>query len=164
MRITREIAIAAPHMRVWELIDNDDRRRLWMPDLIATTYPRGRPTGDPAGTQIRVTLREDASIRTLSGRIEACVVGRLRAVSLADDRFEMHVSYQLGHNGGSTRVRYSGQFRLSGVGPASGGSVMFALARPIVERRVTDGLVRLKTVAETVADRSFAKAPPRCGS
>ena len=84
MRIVCEISIAAPHTVVWTLIANDEARKLWVPELVATTYPSGRPRSDPTGTRFRATIRDGPSIRCFVGEVAAHVEGRLRAIRLAD--------------------------------------------------------------------------------
>ncbi len=145
MRIVREIRIAAPHTFVWSLIADDEARKLWVPELVATTYPSGRPKSDPTGTRFRETMREGASIRTFAGRVAAHVEGRLRAVHLADDQIAMDITYRLGRRSSATEIRFVGEFQLAGLAP---GSMMMTAARPAIEARITDRLGRLKAVAE----------------
>lgn len=145
MRIVKEISIAAPHKLVWDLIDGDEARKLWIPDLVATTYPAGRPKSDPTGTRFRETLREGASIRSYAGEVAAHVEGRLRAVRLVDEHMSMDIEYRIGRGSAATSVRFAGVFLLSGLPP---GSAMMGAARPVIEARITAGLERLKAVAE----------------
>lgn len=145
MRIVREISIAAPHKSVWTLVSDDEARKLWIPELVATTYPSGRPKSDPTGTRFRETLREGAGIRSFAGEIAAHVEGRLRAVHLADEQIAMELAYRLGRRTSATEVRFVGRFQLAGLAP---GSLMMAVARPAIEARITARLARLKEVAE----------------
>lgn len=145
MRIVREIRIAAPHTRLWDLIADDEARKLWVPDLLATTYPAGRPKSDPTGTRFRETMRDGNSIRSFAGEVSAHVEGRLRAVHLADDQIAMDLAYRLGRATSATDLRFVGEFHLNGLVP---GSLMMAAARPAIEARIADRLARLKAVAE----------------
>lgn len=145
MRIVREISIAAPHTSVWTLIADDEARKLWVPELVATTYPSGRPKSDPTGTRFRETMREGGSIRSFAGEVAAHVEGRLRAVHLADEQMSMEIAYRLGRRISATEVRFVGRFQLAGLAP---GSVMMTFARPAIEARITARLARLKAVAE----------------
>lgn len=145
MRIVREIRIAAPHSRVWTLIADDEARKLWVPELLATTYPSGRPKSDPAGTRFRETMREGETIRSYAGEVAAHVEGRLRAVHLADDQIAMDLAYRLGRCTAATEVRFVGQFRFAGL---AAGSLMMSAARPAIEARIAARLARLKAVAE----------------
>lgn len=153
MRIVCEIAIAAPHGRVWQLIDDDECRKLWIPELVATTYPSGRPKGDPTGTRFRETMRDGASIRCITGEVAAHVPERLRAVRLTDTHLTMDITYRLGRGPTTTVVRYAGQFQLAGVVTAGGSGMMLGLARPLVEDRVRSRLAQLKAVAERASGR-----------
>lgn len=148
MRIIREISIAAPHTAVWPLIDDDDRRMLWLPEIVATTYPAGRPKGDPTGTRFRVTVREGETIRSFAGEVSARVEGRLRAVRLADEHMVMDVEYRIGRQPSGTSVRFAGVFTLTGVSGGAPRGLLLEMARPMLERRVTDRLERLRSVAE----------------
>lgn len=51
MEIARTVNIGAPIERVWPLLDDDRNLQLWMPDVIETSYPHGKPEGDPVGTR-----------------------------------------------------------------------------------------------------------------
>lgn len=150
MRIVQEISIAAAHARVWGLIDDDEARKLWIPDLIATTYPAGRPGSDPTGTRFRETMREGASIRSYAGEVAAHVEGRLRAVRLVDEYMSMDIEYRIGRRPAATEVRFSGIFRFAGLPQ---GSAMMGAARPVIEARIAAGLDRLKAVAEAPPQR-----------
>ena len=148
MRIVREIDIGAPHARVWQLLSDDASRKLWMPDLIATTYPAGRPTGDPTGSTFRETMREGGSIRSFAGTVTAFVEGRMMAVRLQDHQLRMEIDYRLNRNANSTGLRYSGEFQLVGVM----GGMMIGMARPMIEGMVSRQLDSLKRVAEAKTD------------
>lgn len=148
MRIIREIDIAAPHARVWRLLSDDANRKLWMPDLIATTYPAGRPKGDPTGSTFRETMREGGSIRSFRGEVTAFVEGRMMAVRLEDHQIGMEIEYRLNRQQHGTSVRYAGDFRLLGII----GGMMIGMARPMIEGMVGRQLDSLKRVAEAKTD------------
>jgi hypothetical protein len=114
-----------------------------MPDLVAITYPSGRPNGDPTGTRIRKTFKAQESIRTYSGEVTAYVEDRLRSLHLEDETIAMDIDYHLGGKGGATRVRYAVRVSL-----VNGGSALMELARPLMEARMEARLFRLKSVVE----------------
>lgn len=144
MRIVREIDVAAPRNGVWKLIADDAQRQLWMPDLVAITYPAGRPNGDPTGTRIRKTFKAQQSIRTYSGEVTAYVEHRLRSLHLEDEAIAMSIDYHLGGQGHVTRVRYAVSAALRN----GGGGTLLGLVRPLMEARMEARLRRLKSVAE----------------
>lgn len=145
MRIVREIEISAPRDRVWRLLSDDASRKLWMPDLIATTYPGGRPKGDPTGTTFRETMKQGGTIRSFAGEVTAYVDGRMIAVRLADNQIAMEIDYRLSRSGSGTGVRYAGHYALVGLA----GGMMIGFARPMIEGMVRRQLDGLKRVAET---------------
>ena len=51
MRVVTTVQVDAPLEKVWPVLDEDENLKLWMPDVIETTYPDGKPEGDPVGTR-----------------------------------------------------------------------------------------------------------------
>ena len=145
MRIVIEMSVAQSADRVWSLLSDDNLRPLWMPEHVATTYPEGRPSGDPVGTRFRETLADGPSIRTFEGEIRAYVEGRLLAVALEDAMVAIEASYRLGRAPGGTLVRYAGDYHLKGI---VGGGLLMTAGRPMIEARVRRDLERLKRAAE----------------
>jgi uncharacterized protein YndB with AHSA1/START domain len=150
MQIATTVEIGAPLDRVWPLINDDENLKLWMPDVVETTYPEGKPEGDPVGTRFLQRIREGGRISTYQGEVTAYEPGRLLGIRLGDARhFVTDVTYRLSEEGPETRLDYACRVTLlSWIA-----RVMIPIGAPMMRRIVKRHMANLQRVAEEGAPR-----------
>ena len=145
MRVVTTVDIAAPIERVWPLLDRDENIKLWMPDVIETTYPDGKQEGDPVGTRFEQKIREGGRINTYLGEVTAYEPHSLLGVRLGDERnFSTEVTYRLSAQGRRTRLDYACDVRLF----SWLSRIMILIGGPMMRRIVKRHMANLKRVAE----------------
>lgn len=145
MRVETTVQIDAPLERVWPLLDEDENLKLWMPDVIETTYPDGKPEGDPVGARFEQKIREGGRINTYLGEVTAYEPRRLLGVRLGDERnFSTDVSYRLTKQGTGTRLDYACDVQLF----SWLSRVMILIGGPMMRRIAKRHMAILKRVAE----------------
>lgn len=144
MRQTRRIRIQAPHSRVWELIDDDRKVSSWMPHIVATRYPGGKPAGDPVGAKFVQEMRQGDAVSTYEGEITEYQPGKLLGVLMRPAAFAIHVVYHVEGDDDWTRLDYGCDVR-----PTTWrGYFMIWYGKKTLNRILDQQLARLKFVAE----------------
>ena len=106
MRQTRRLRVNAPVARVWELIDDDSKLPLWMPHIIATRYPQGKPKDNPVGTRFIQEMHDGDTTSTYEGEVTEYEAGTLLGVILRPQAFVMHVVYHVSGDDDWTVLEY----------------------------------------------------------
>jgi uncharacterized protein YndB with AHSA1/START domain len=145
MRIATVVEINAPVERVWPLVAEDGNIGLWMPDVLETTYPDGRPQGDPVGTRFEQRIREGGRVSTYQGEVTAYAPQSLLGVRLQDQgNFSTDVVYRLSRQGAGTRLDYTCDVVLK----SRLARLMMVIALPMTWHIVKRHMRNLKRVAE----------------
>ena len=145
MRIARVVDIDAPVERVWPLIAEDRNIGLWMPDVLETTYPDGKPQGDPVGARFEQRIREGGRVGTYQGEVTAYAPQRLLGVRLQDQgNFATDVVYRLSRQGAGTRLDYTCDVVLK----SRLARIMMVIGLPMTWHIVRRHVRNLKRVAE----------------
>jgi len=145
MRVATTVDIDAPIERVWPLLDRDENLKLWMPDVIETTYPGGKPEGDPVGTRFEQKIREGGRVNTYLGEVTAYEPRRLLGVRLGDERnYSTDVTYRLNAKGTGTRLDYACDVKLL----SWLSRVMILIGGPMMRRIVKRHMANLRRVAK----------------
>ena len=149
MRQTRRLRVNAPPAKVWELIDDDSKLPLWMPHIIATRYPDGKPHDMPVGTRFIQEMREGDKVSTYEGEVTEYQPGRLLGVLLRPQAFAIHVVYHVQGDDDWTLLEYGCDVR-----PTTWkGRLMLLLSKRLLESILDQQLARLKLVAEGRGER-----------
>ena len=144
MRQTRSIRINASPQKVWELIDDDDKVPKWMPHIVSTRYPEGRPMGDRKGARFVQEMRQGDVVSSYEGEITEYQQGKLLGVMTRPQAFAIHAVYHLSGDEDWTRLDYG-----CDVKPMTWrGYMMVWWARSVLNRILDQQLARLKWVAE----------------
>ena len=98
MRLARQVLIDAPPARVWALIDDDRNLALWMPNLIGTRFPDGRPDAKAGasrvGTRFIQTLQvEGGGTSEYAGEVTEYKPGQMLGTRLTPQAFTVDVRY-----------------------------------------------------------------------
>jgi uncharacterized protein YndB with AHSA1/START domain len=141
------VQIAAPPALVWSLIDDPARLPLWMPDVLETVYPNGRPKTGAVGTRFIQKVRDGRSTKEYRGVVTAFDAGRLLGIELVDGSYKIDVTYKLSPNGDGTQLDYRGALTMHNALL----QMMAAMAWPMTRSILLGQVARLKTVAEAEA-------------
>lgn len=144
MRQTRRLRVNAPHHRVWELIDDDSKLSLWMPHIVSTRYPDGKPKGNPVGARFVQEMREGDKISTYAGEVTEYEPGKLLGVMLHPKAFAIHVVYHVSGDDDWTLLEYGCDVRAT----TWKGTMMLMLGKRLLSGILDQQLARLKLVAE----------------
>ena len=144
MRQTRSLRINAPHQRVWELIADDAKLSSWMPNLVATRYPQGKPADNRIGTRFIQEMRQGDTIASYEGEVTEYQPGKLLGVLLRPEAFALHVDYHIEGDADWTRLNYG-----CDVKPTTWrGYLMVWYGKKMLNRILDQQLSLLKLVAE----------------
>lgn len=144
MRQTRSIRINAPPPTVWELVADEDKLPLWMPNVVRTTYPKGKPKGNPIGAKFVQELRNGEATSSYEGEITEYQEGKLVAKLLRPEAFAMHIVYHVEGDEDWTRLDYGCDLRPN----TWRGYLMTWYGRKLLNSILDQQLARLKLVAE----------------
>ena len=145
MRQTRSLRVNAPVTRVWELIDDSEKLPLWMPNIVSTRYPDGKPEGNPIGTRFIQELKEGQTTSSYEGEVTEYQPGRLLGVMLRPQAFVMHVVYHVEGDEDWTRLDYG-----CVVEPTTWkGRFVLIVGKRMLKAILDQQLALLKHVAET---------------
>jgi uncharacterized protein YndB with AHSA1/START domain len=147
MAVHETLHIAAPPALVWSLIDDPARLPLWMPDVLETVYPQGRPKREVAGTRFIQQVRAAGGIKQYDGIVTAFEAERLLAIELTDQTYRIQVAYRLTPDETGTRLDYTGDLTMQNAFMALMATMAWPMTRSILLRQVAN----LKTVAEAEA-------------
>ncbi len=146
MRQTRSIRINAPPHAVWTLIDDETKRPLWMPHVVATRYPDGKPVGNRVGVRFIQEMRDanGEGVTGYEGQITEYKKGKLIAMMVRPEAFAIHSVYHLDGDEDWTRLDYG-----CDVKPTTWrGYLMVWWGRQLLNSILDQQLARLKQVAE----------------
>jgi uncharacterized protein YndB with AHSA1/START domain len=145
--VSHRLEIDAPIERVFALVDDPEKTKLWMRGLEETVFTTRRSRANPVGARFTQRIRHGRRIAEYDGRVTAYERPHRLALRIGDGRGAFDVEYRLSDLGGRTRLDYTAT-----------GSDPTGLARPAgaffawVTRRIAGKqMQRLKTVAEAAA-------------
>ena len=144
MRQTRRLRIQAPAERVWSLIDDESKLSLWMPNVVSTRFPNGKPAGNPIGARFIQEMREGDAISSYEGEVTEYEPGKLLGVLLLPQAFAIHVVYYVDGDEDWTRLDYGCDVKPN----TWKGRLMLYLGKRMMSSILDQQLARLKLVAE----------------
>jgi uncharacterized protein YndB with AHSA1/START domain len=156
MALATTLHIDAPPARVWQLIDDPAQLPLWMPEVIDTVYPDGRPANDARGTRFVQRMKDARGIKTYQGKVMAYEPGRHLALTLTEAMVTISVGYRLTPYEQGTRLDVTGDLAMNN--PLF--SMMALAAWPMASAHLKRQIAELKRVAEsTPMPASTSSAP-----
>lgn len=146
MRLARTVLIDAPTDRVWALLDDERNIPQWMPHVVGTRFPDGKPAGDPVGARFIQTLQENGRTSEYIGEVTAYKPGHMLGLRLIPQAFVVDVCYYVTSDAerACTELVYTCETRANGWY----GMVMLVLGRTMLANIADQQLARLKQVAE----------------
>lgn len=106
MRANYRLNINAPVGTVFNLVDDDEKVKLWMDGLEETLYPWGRNRENPVGTKFRQKVREGGRMAEYDGEVIAYEKPTHLAIRIGNSEFLMQVDYRLTPGPTGTRLDY----------------------------------------------------------
>ena len=144
MRQTRRLRVNAPVARVWELIDDDSKLPLWMPNIVSTRYPNGKPQGSPVGARFVQEMRQGDVVSSYEGEVTAYEPGRMLGVLLRPQALAVHVVYHVTGDEDWTLLEYGCDVRAT----TWRGTLLLLFSKKLLKGILDQQLARLKLVAE----------------
>lgn len=146
MRLARQILIEAPPARVWALLDDESNIPRWMPFIIDTHFPDGKPDGDPVGARFLQIMEENGKRSAYAGIITGYEKGRMLATRLTPEAFTVDVRYFVRPHGDgkSTELTYTSETHAA----TWWGTIMLMLGKKLLARIADQQLARLRDFAE----------------
>lgn len=154
MEITYHQEIIAPIEIVFDFLNDDEKKKLWMEGLESTEYPKGKNEGNPVGSIFVQTIGERGNSQEFAGIVTEFAPPTLLAVQLQGSAFRADVTYELTDRGRKTDLDYhcdlvfnSLLFRIVGF-----------LFRGLTSRILKNQMTKLKELSEQAAVR---RSPPQ---
>jgi uncharacterized protein YndB with AHSA1/START domain len=110
MKGTYSTIIKAPVETVFKFIDDPEKTKLWIEELVSTEYPEGLNRDQPVGTKFRQQMREGGKVQTYDGEVTAYEKPTLLAIKLSGPSFQVSVTYRLTPVEAGTRLDYEADF------------------------------------------------------
>ena len=109
MKATYTIEINAPIERAFDLVDDDEKIKLWMDGLEETTYTSDRDRENPVGTIFKQRIREGGRISEYEGEVTNYDKPNRLGVRIGNKHFVMRVDYRFTPTEAGTRLDYSAE-------------------------------------------------------
>ena len=154
MAVAETILIAAAPECVWALIDDPEMLPLWMPDVIETVYPDGRPAASLVGTRFVQRVRDKGRVTEYQGVVTGYEPGHYLAIDLTQPMFRISVGYRLSPAPTGTRLDFTGD--LSMHNPMM--NLMAIAAWPLTSSILKRQIAGLKRVAESLPPAAVTRA------
>ena len=146
MRLVRQILIATPPERVWALLDDESNIPKWMPFIIDTHFPDGKPEGDPVGAKFLQIMEQNGKRSAYAGIVTAYEKGQMLGMRLTPEAFTIEVRYFVRpHGDGSfTELTYTSDTHAA----TRWGTLMLVAGKKLLARIADQQLARLREFAE----------------
>jgi uncharacterized protein YndB with AHSA1/START domain len=144
MRMTYTQEIAAPIDRVFDLIQDPDKHKLWLKGVEETRYVEPYDPANPVGTKFKQSIREGGRVKVYDGEVTAFARPKHLGIRLFSPQFSVAVDYRLTPVAGGTRLDYGADFTSGSWFIRFLGRVLGFFTRGILRKQMH----RLKAMAE----------------
>ena len=103
-RLNRDIN-ASPET-VFRYVDEEDKVKLWIPELVANEFPHGKNDENPVGTKFIQKLKEGGRVRSYEGEVTAYEKNRALSIRLGNKGFTVDVDYRVEPRGNGSRLEF----------------------------------------------------------
>jgi uncharacterized protein YndB with AHSA1/START domain len=145
--LKHRLEIDAPIGRVFALVDDPEKIKLWMRGLEETVYASEPNRADPVGTRFTQRIRQGRRVAEYEGVVTAYDKPRHLAVRIGNEKFAFDVDYRFTDLGGRTQLDYTA----SGADPTGVARPAGAFFAWVTRRIAAKQMRRLKKAAETGA-------------
>jgi carbon monoxide dehydrogenase subunit G len=144
VRVTYALEIDAPVERVFELVEDPEKVKLWTDGLEENAFPPDYDRAHPVGTRFRQAIREAGLLRVYEGEVTAYERLRRYGLRLWNRRLSVEADYRFTPGQRGTRLDYAVDLRIA----SWLGRLTARLYRHLTEGIVRNQMRRLKRVAE----------------
>jgi uncharacterized protein YndB with AHSA1/START domain len=106
MRLTYTLDVNAPVERVFELIHDPHKHKLWLQGVEETRYVGGHDPANPVGARFKQRIREGGRVKEYDGEVTAFAKPKHLGVRLWSPQFSVQVDYRLTPLAAGTRLDY----------------------------------------------------------
>jgi uncharacterized protein YndB with AHSA1/START domain len=145
--LKHRLEIDAPIGRVFELVDDPEKIKLWMRGLEETVYASKPNRADPVGTRFTQRIRQGRRVAEYEGVVTAYEKPLHLAVRIGNEKFAFDVDYRFTDLEGRTQLDYTA----AGADPTGVARPAGAFFAWVTRRIAAKQMRRLKKVAETGA-------------
>lgn len=145
MRTQGSVEIDAPPERVFYWIDDAERVKAWLPNLVESEDLE--VTGNRIGSTFRQVYLENNCRMEMQGVVTGYEPNRRLACEMHSNGFDLTVDYRLEDLGGRTRLTQDSQVRMKGLWRIVG-LVMGPFLRRSSQRQLDQALATLKRCVE----------------
>jgi uncharacterized protein YndB with AHSA1/START domain len=114
MRYVYPLEIAAPAEKVFDLIHDPEKHRLWLQGVEETRYIGDHDPDRPVGARFLQKIREGGRVKEYDGEVTAFDRPRHLGIRLSSRQFSVQVDYRLTPLGQGTRLDYTADISVSG--------------------------------------------------
>lgn len=104
--ITYSMDINAPIERVFQFIDEEEKTKLWIEELVGNTYIGTFDPKNPVGAKFKQKLKEGGRIAEYDGEVLAYQKPNLLSIRLGNKMFSVDVTYRLSKIPNGTHIDY----------------------------------------------------------
>ena len=106
MKCTYTQDMNAPIDRVFDLISDPEKHKLWLKGVEETRYVGSYNPANPVGTKFKQKIREGGRVQEYDGEVTAFARPKHLGIRLFAPEFSVTVDYRLTPVGGGTRLDY----------------------------------------------------------
>jgi uncharacterized protein YndB with AHSA1/START domain len=107
MKCVYALDINAPAERVFDLIHDPEKHKLWLKGVEETRYVEPHDPDNPVGTKFVQRIRERGRVKEYDGEVTAFARPKHLGIRLYSPQFSVQVDYRLTPQGAGTRLDYS---------------------------------------------------------
>jgi uncharacterized protein YndB with AHSA1/START domain len=95
MRCTYSLDINAPIDRIFDLIHDPEKHKLWLKGVEETRYVGAYDPANPVGAKFKQTIREGRRVKEYDGEVTAFARPKHLGIRLSSPQFVVDVDYRL---------------------------------------------------------------------
>ena len=145
MAITYQMDMNAPIEKVFDLVDDDEKIKLWMEGLEETIYTSPHDRENPVGTTFKQKIREGGRVTEYDGIVTDYQKPTHLGIQIGNASFRMQVDYRFSETPTGTRLNYETDM----VNPSWIARIMSKLFSWLTKRILNKHMTNLKALAES---------------
>lgn len=147
MKNSYTIEIDAPPAQVFQWLEDPERLKQWLPNLVENERDASTATG--TGSKFRQVYVENGRRMEMQGEVTQFERNRHLACDIRGEVFDLFVDYRLEDLGGRTRLTQESEVRFRNAMMRIVGAVLKPLMKKSSMKQLESSFVKLKALAET---------------